>query len=197
MKYQITLRFTEPLLGTVPLDKEVYTSYIAAKKAELSPDELNEELDTIHEEKSRTGFHTLEDGTPILYDYVLKGFFKDACRMLRRVPGTQSKKLTAFLKIIDGLLFVTPRQIPIVLSGGMSVLERPLRAETAQGPRIALTASDSIPVGSTLEFVVSVLGKDVDEDLLREWLDYGALRGLGQWRNASYGRFEYELIVLD
>lgn len=27
-----------------------------------------------------------------------------------------------------------------------------------------------------------------------EWLDYGKLRGLGQWRNSGKGRFTYELL---
>ena len=27
---------------------------------------------------------------------------------------------------------------------------------------------------------------------VREWLDYGQLRGLGQWRNSGKGRFTWE-----
>ena len=27
-----------------------------------------------------------------------------------------------------------------------------------------------------------------------EWLDYGQLRGLGQWRNSGKGRFRYTLL---
>lgn len=27
-----------------------------------------------------------------------------------------------------------------------------------------------------------------------EWLDYGKLRGLGQWRNSGKGRFTYEIL---
>jgi hypothetical protein len=95
---------------------------------------------------------------------VIKGFFKDACGMLRRVKGSGSSKLRAYKKEIDGLVFVTPRQIPLVLPEGaeLGLLERP------------------------------VLGGGIGDDLLREWFNYGALRGLGQWRNASYGRFEWE-----
>jgi hypothetical protein len=33
----------------------------------------------------------------------------------------------------------------------------------------------------------------VTKAVLKEWLDYGALRGLGQWRNAGYGAFTYEV----
>ena len=49
------------------------------------------------------------------------------------------------------------------------------------------------PAGSVLAFAVQVLGKDVTEETLCEWLDYGALRGMGQWRNGGYGRYTYTL----
>jgi len=32
------------------------------------------------------------------------------------------------------------------------------------------------------------------ETALREWLDYGKLKGFGQWRNSGKGRFSYEII---
>jgi len=196
-KYLVKLTLTEPMLGTVPKDKEVYASYIAGKAA-LSDEQLAEELATVEqvEEKGWTGFHAVE-GDPIIYDYVIKGFFKDACSMLRRVSDTASGKLRAHKKIVDGLVFVSPRQIPLVLNGGeMGVLERPLRAQTPQGERVTLARSDYVPEGTFLEFTVEVLG-GVSETVLREWLDYGRYRGLGQWRNASYGRFEAEVTLLD
>lgn len=191
-KYKVKLTFIEPLLGTVTKDPDIYAAYIASKAA-LTDEELAEELATVEkvEEKGWTGFHLL-DGKPILYNYVIKGFFKDACGMLRRASGTKSSKVRAYKKIIDGLVFVKPRRMPLVLNGELGVLERPLRAQTAQGERIALARSDTAPPGTTLEFELEILGQ-VSEAQLREWLDYGALRGLGQWRNASYGAFKYEL----
>lgn len=191
-KYKVTLTFTEPILGTIPKDPEVYAGYIATKAA-LTDEQVAEELATVEkvEEKGWTGFHML-NGSPILYDYVLKGFFKGACGALRRVSDTKSYKVRAYKKIIDGLIFIMPRRIPLVLpaSEGLGVLERPLRAQTAQGERVTLARSDTCPVGTTLSFTVMVLGQ-VSEALLREWLDYGALLGLGQWRSGGWGRFEY------
>lgn len=35
---------------------------------------------------------------------------------------------------------------------------------------------------------------DQYEAVVMEWLDYGQLKGLGQWRNASWGRFRYEIV---
>lgn len=192
--YKIKLTLTEEILGTITKDPEIYAQYIAGKAA-LTDEALAEELATVEkvEEKGWTGFHTLPDGTPMIYDYVIKGFFKDACSMLRRASGTGSSKLISFKKVIDGMIFVTPRQIALNTNGGkMGVNERPLRAETAQGPRIALARSDTCPAGTTLEFTVTVLG-ELPEKTLIEWLDYGSLRGLGQWRNAGYGKFTYEI----
>ena len=79
----------------------------------------------------------------------------------------------------------------------LDVLERPLRCQTAQGERVTVTRSDLCPEGTTMEFTLEVLDKNVTEDLLREWLDYGRYRGFGQWRNGSYGRVSYTLEALD
>src|SRR5208282_6575369 len=133
----VKLTFTAPLLGTVPKDPAVYANYIAAN----SPD-VNGEIETLplQEESGWTGFHQL-DGKPAIYDYAIKGFCKDACSMMTRAGGL-SAGLTAFKKVIDGVLFITPRLIEIHLSGELKPLERPLRAQTAQGERVCLARSD-------------------------------------------------------
>lgn len=192
--YHVTLSFIEPLLGTVPKNPEVYAAYIAGKAA-LTEEQLAEELAGVQsvEEQGWTGFMTDESGRPYLLDYVVKGFFKDACSMLRRVPGSQSSKLSAYKKVIDGLVFVEPRKIYIDLAGDLTVVERPLRAQTAQGERVALARSDAAPAGSMIEFDVRVLGSSVSTALLEEWLAYGRRRGLGQWRNSGAGAFEAQV----
>jgi len=193
-EYKIKLTFTEPLLGGTPKDPEIYKGYIATKAA-LTDEQVAEELATVEkvEEKGWTGF-CQRDGKPFLRDYVIKGFFKDACGMLRRASDTKSTKIRAYKKVIDGLVFVEPKEMFLILPAGaeMGVLERPLRAQTAQGERVTLARSDTCPPGTTLEFDVTILG-GVSKVLLTEWLDYGILRGLGQWRNAGYGRFTYEM----
>ena len=188
--YSITVTFIEPLLGTAPMNKEIYSEFIASK-GEGNGDEL-ETLDIPAEiQKGTTGFHRV-DGKPILYDYMIKGFFKDACGMLRRDPASLSYRATAYKKIIDGLLFVKPPPLPLQVRGEVGILERPLRAQTAQGERIALSRSEMLMEGSSLTFTVSVIS-GVSDGLLKEWLDYGALRGLGQWRNGGYGAFTYTM----
>jgi hypothetical protein len=193
-QYYLKLTFTAPILGTVPKDKEVYASYIATHEA-LTDEDIAKELESVEqiEEKGWTGFHT-DDRGPFLLSYMIKGFFKDACGMLRRATGTSSKKLTAYKKVIDGLVFVEPDELLLNLPTGqeLGMLERPLRAQTAQGERVALARSDSAPAGTSIEFNLLILG-GVSHKLLIEWLEYGKLRGLGQWRNAGWGRFSYEL----
>ncbi|MFH1184437.1 MAG: hypothetical protein V1755_05280 [Chloroflexota bacterium] len=194
-QYEVVLTLTEPLLGTVTLNKDLYRDYIASKAPE--PEAADAELETIAEltEKGTTGFHRLE-GIPAIYDYAVKGFFKDACSMLRRSSDGRSGKVAAYKKIVDGMIFVKPRLIPINVVGQIGILERPLRAQTAQGERVALSRSETVPAGSTLTFRLHLLD-GVSIELIREWLDYGALRGLGQWRNAGWGTFVHTLTEVD
>lgn len=194
-KYKIVMTFNEAILGTAPLNKELYTEFIASKaeNGEATDDEIESVPETI--EKGTTGFHRGPDGQPVIYNYVIKGVFKDAAGMLRRVPGTKSAKLTAYKKVIDGLVFVSPRQIPITFAPGQTevgILERPLRAQTPQGERVALARSEMIDAGASMEFTLNLLDPKL-EPLVREWLEYGELRGLGQWRNGGWGRYSFSM----
>lgn len=190
---KVRLTLTEALLGTAPADPEVHSTYIGS----LAPDAMStaEEVAAVGaaevEEKSMTIFPRDTDGTPFLWDYQIKGFFKDACGCLRYVDKTASKKLTAYKKKIDGLVFVYPRRIPLHMPGPMEDCQRPLRASTAQGERVALAHSEQAPAGTYVEFEVECLTKDM-LSCVEEWLDYGKKRGLGQWRNSGKGRFDWE-----
>ncbi len=203
-KIRVRLTFLEEVLGTASADPHVHEKYIASKAPDAPSRE--EEVAALGVdaaiENAMTVFPRLEDGTPFLYDYQLKGFFKDTRGMLSRIaakdpktkkkiPCNESSKLAAFKKIIDGLIFVSPRKIPFNLSGPIGNCERPLRAQTAQGERVALANSETVPAGSTVEFEIICLSPD-HEAAVREWLDYGTLRGIGQWRNSGKGRFEWE-----
>lgn len=204
MKVKIT--FLEPVLGTWPNNKNIAEEFIASKAPDAST--IEEEIAALGidavTEKGKTVFPRNEAGEPVLYDYQVKGFFKDACGMLRRVGGKDEKtgkkkaanlsgKLTAYKSVIDGLIFVQPRMIPIQVNGEIRDCQRPLRAQTMQGERVSLANSEEIPEGSSAEFEVVCLEKD-HEAVVQEWLDYGILRGIGQWRNSGKGRFTYEVI---
>ena len=113
--------------------------------------------------------------------------------MLKRVPGTESNKVKAYKKEIDGLIFVSPRQI-VFDNAEMDICQRPLRAQTMQGERVALAMSEEIKAGATIVVTFSYY-LDSQEKLIREWLDYGQLRGIGQWRNSGKGRFTWEEVA--
>jgi hypothetical protein len=101
-----------------------------------------------------------------------------------------SNKLKAYKKVIDGTIFVQPRMI--FLNGKLGPnCQRPLRAQTAQGERIALANSETVPAGTTFTANIMLLDEG-SEKIVREWLDYGQLRGLGQWRNSGKGRFTWK-----
>ena len=201
---RVKLTFTEDILGTLPSNEDVYRDFIGSKAPDAST--VEDEVESLGVdavvEKGTTVFPRTSGGAPFLYDYQVKGFFKDACGMLSRVatkdPVTKKKKacnesskLTAYKKIIDGLIFVEPREIVLQTDKPVSLCQRPLRAQTAQGERVALSSSESISAGATAEFTVRCLS-DEHEAAVREWLDYGYLRGIGQWRNSGKGRFQWE-----
>ena len=195
-KLHVKVLYTEELLGTASANKEIHSEFIASKAPDAPSRE--EEVAALGadavEEKAMTVFPRMDDGTPHLWDYQIRGFFKESCSMLRRADGTKSKNLKAFKKEIDGLVFVEPRKIPLIIPDGETVgnRQRPLRASTAQGERVALANSETVPAGTTQEFDVVLLKEDL-EPLIAEWLDYGKYHGTGQWRNSGAGRFLFEM----
>lgn len=192
---KVKVTFNEMILGTASGNPELHKDYIAsnAPDAKTKQEEIEElGVDGV-EKKDMTVFPRLDNGRPFLYDYQIKGFFKNACSTLRKVSGTESSKIKAFKKEIDGLVFIMPRKIPLIFEGEVGNLQRPLRASTPQGDRVALANSESCPAGTEIEFTVKLL-KDDMEGVVKEWLDYGDLNGIGQWHNGGYGRFSYEII---
>ena len=187
---KVQLTFIDDLLGTMPGNRDIFTDFVA-KKAET----VNEEAEAIPVdealEKGTTVFPRTADDKPFIYDYQLRGYFKESCKFLKKVEGTKSSKEKAYKQKIDGLIFVKDRQNIINTDKEIGICERPLRASTPQGERISLSRSESIAEGATLEFTV-VCMVDSDIDLVKEWLDYGRFHGTGQWRNSGKGRFTWK-----
>ena len=196
MKYKIV--FTEPLLGTLSGNKEIAEEFINSKH----PNGVSEEESECHPdeelEKSSTIF-ARDDGKIMLWDYQVKGFFKEACEQMVH-SGTMTKeelkkyRLTQYLykKTIDKQIFVTPRKIHLLLPEGAKpgFVERPLRGQTMRGERICLARSESVPAGTKFDIEIHCLNKKL-EKFIPQWLTYGALLGLGQWRSSGMGRFEF------
>lgn len=178
----VEIKLLERMLGTVPKDKEIYKTYIAAQ----SPN-TEEEVATVDEIEQRgwTGFHKDKNGI-FIYDYMVKGFIKNAGNILK-----DSLKLKNLKAKLSDFIFVFPRQIRFDKKEPDGTFERPLRAMTMQGPRVSLVRSDYVEEGTKLEFTIKLLQhKDIKVDTIKELLSYGELQGLGQFRNGSFGRFK-------
>lgn len=195
---KVRITFTEDLLGSSPSDPEIYERFIASKAetAEKTAEEvasiggeISEEEET--EASAVTVFGRIENtNTPFIWDYQIRGFFKNAAKAMYQVGG--DSKLTSFKTKIDNLVFIKERKIPLNLPDGEEITfcQRPLRAQTAKGERIALACSESVPAGTNAEFTIVVLQDALMKNVI-EWLDYGYFNGLGQWHNSGKGRFEW------
>lgn len=191
-KYRYVATFTEGLLATKPNDAEVHETYVAAKERDAIADELTVEEKTLAKldglEKGKTIFHRDDDGCPIIWDYQVKGFLKEAFRSLSRDKESACAKVKAFLKVIDGNVFVGPRKIRLELPDGaaLGTCQRPLRAQTMQGERVALASSEEAPAGTKIRFEVTVLMPGLEKALDECW-DYARFRFMGAWRNSGKG----------
>jgi hypothetical protein len=204
MKIRITL--TEEMLGTKAANKDVFADFIASKAPD--GDTRKQELDTAEhrEEAGTTVFHRdPATGNPILWDYQVKGFLKEAANIMRQTyeegeaeEGAKKKRNPwgSAKSKFDNMVFVFPRIISMGSFAKLDVCERPLRAETMQGPRVSLARSEIIPAGTSFDVEIRLLpGSPVTEKMVKQCLDYGALKGIGQWRNSGKGRFTWEEVA--
>ena len=76
---KVRLTFTEDVLGTANADKNVHSEFIASKAPNAPSRE--EEVEALGaeevERKEMTVFPRMENGSPMFWDYQIKGFFKD------------------------------------------------------------------------------------------------------------------------
>ena len=202
----VRITFIDQLLGACPYDEEIYKTYLASewrkkekKYNQSHSDEITkkiseeaEKLPTLEEEMEEmklTVFLRDKDGNPAIDQHVIKGFFKNAAKAFYSI----NKSLPAYKTKIDNLIFVGPDLITINTDKEISILERPLRAETAQGPRVALAASEVIAAGAYIDIQIKIMDPNLEPHVM-DWLNYGELNGLGQWHNGGKGRFKFELI---
>lgn len=194
-KHRALLEFFEPILGTCPANKDLAAEYVATKAPTI--EKMDEELEAITADelikKGMTVFARNDDGVPCLWDYQVKGFLKDTCGILRKVEGSRASKIKAYKKEIDGLIFPAPRMIPIKFDGEIGSCQRPLRASTPQGERVSLSNSEEIPAGASIEVEFTCFTFE-HWLLVKECLDYGFYRGIGQWRNSGKGRFTWRFL---
>ncbi len=187
---KIKITFTERLLGTAPA-KDSYKKYIIDNAPVPDDPEIIDELETAPEAKDGeliTGFHRDPDGIYLL-DYQVKGFFKEAGNILKDIL-----KIRALKSKLDNFLFVYPRYIWLAEKPD-GIFTRPIRAQTPRGPRICLGHSEYLNPPVSVEIVVDLLPhKEITWKTVYTILDYGKMKGIGQFRNGSFGRFVWEEI---
>jgi hypothetical protein len=198
-KKDVHLRTITKILGTAPT-VDVYTGHVATKireHSDYSEEEAEargvEEAETIDhiEGKGLTGFHSGEHGL-FLYEYMINGFLKSAIESITEA-GVIPKKIPAYKKWIDRLIHIEPRRIYLGKTEPDGILERPLRAQTRQGDRVTVTASEFLEPPLDIKFTVGVMknSKGLNWDALMAAFDYAAIVGLAQWRGSGgYGRCE-------
>ena len=201
---RVRITLIDEMLGTNPGDKKVHETFINSKAPDAET--RSEELQHLPAEemvsKEMTVFYRDSEGNPAMACYHMYGFFKSACGYLRKVKGTKSEKIKAYKKTIDGLIKVYPnaddrtgRYLTLHLPEGTEIgtCQRPLRAQTMQGERVALANSETVPSGTWFECDICVWS-DSDWDLIEEWLNYGEFNGLGQWRSSGKGCFTWSYV---
>lgn len=202
---KLKLTFLDEVLGTASNKRDIHERYIASKSQNQV--KIEEEVLSVEEvvNNEMTVFSRDKDDRPIMWDYQIKGYIKEACGALRdlagkdEVTGKKKKAITAcgnlpaYKTKIDKNVFIYPRQIPFMNFdiSDMGNCQRPLRADTAQGPRIALANSETIPAGATLDFEILCMNDD-HVKAIEECLYYGLFKGTGQWRNSGKGRFDID-----
>lgn len=211
---RVRLTFLDEVLGSLPGDPELHETYIARKAP--NAEQKAEELDNMDIEseltKGMTVFPVSRDGQRMFWPYQIKGYVKAAQKFLNMAANKQNKMyITSYRMKIDQLVFIKPVTAEWGDAAGIRInypdkvlqtdinfdgrpddwpeCERPLRAQTLKGERVAIAHSESCPPGSWIEFDIRVMGDKQLADNITEWLDYGLYSGIGQWRNSGKGRF--------
>lgn len=231
IRFNVTETYTTRLLGSAPASKDLYATFIASKKAEAeesrrkfaerhgSPQAqhetatVEEELETISETAGMTVFHNdlglkREDGQTgkglFFFDYQIAGFWKESAENLQEEHGVKQVRSK-----LDNFLVIRPRHAYLMRDGREITapdgrIERPLRAMTAQGPRVSLACSEYLEPGCTLSYQLDFLpyikvgggkeAKKLDLDMFVEMVaNHGSRKGRGQWRSGGHGRFEVKV----
>lgn len=198
-----------PMLGTQPADPAIRQTYITSRAP--STDIINEENENDYDlsDKGMTVFTRWHNNRNEKYrdclcmqGYQILGMIKEALESLQTQTGIAQPRSK-----VDKYLFCEPRMIPIIRDGKPifdedEVCERPLRATTMKGPRVSLASSEQVNDPWELTFELTLLpnrgtpkSKPLTWDDVETALNYGAYRGLSQWRNAGWGKYVWKEIT--
>lgn len=206
MELKVALTLTDEMLGTLSSNVNIWEDYqskgVASEEAKSEERKLVEESIAKSNDQAQTIF--LRQGDDIVIPaYMLKANLKEASRAMIQVDGSLTHKISsAYVSKIVQLVFVQPKYLKCVLPPGATVgtCQRPLITNGPQGKRTALAKSETIPAGTKIYATITCLAEKVGKvsiqtnDWIEELLRYGALYGLGQWRNSGKGTFTFEYV---
>jgi len=204
----VSIRFTEDLLATSSGNPEVHAEFQASRSKDAA--KMEEETATLPAEevteKASTVFHRDEHGL-FLWDYQWRGHFKEVIGHMCELGEFAVLSKWTYKRACDGAIFINPRRIYLCRDGKNltqpdGTLQRPLRATTMQGDRVALARSEYCKAGTECGFTVTLLEStdkkspwyEISFDLIKTCLDFGVMKGTGQWRSGGYGRYEYAIV---
>jgi hypothetical protein len=137
-----------------------------------------------------------------LWDYHWKGYIKENIGAFCELGMFKKLSKWTFKRAVDQAIFVLPRRCYLTRGGKHVVepdgaLQRPIRATTMQGDRVALANSEMVKPGTQTSIKVVLMASEnaksvwseLTPDVLKEVFARGQLSGHGQWRGGGYGRF--------
>lgn len=216
---KVRITFTEQLLATASGNPELHREFIASKAPghEQAEEEMAALPAEAQVEKASTIFHrnppsgaTTHDplapaGALFVFDYHWRGYLKEGIGTLCELGEFTKLSKWTYKRAVDSAVFVAPRRIYLARDGKIldkpdGTLQRPLRATTMQGDRVALANSEFVHPGTQCEFTIRVLEssnaksawKELTLDVVKAVLTMGQDKGTGQWRGGGYGRFTWE-----
>jgi hypothetical protein len=203
MKMKVMLTLTTDMLGTKPANEDVASDQVIRKAG--TEEQKKRELESLEEVDKSCTTVFFKDKKRGLYinGYMFLGFLKHAGSVFRTIDqrvqeeageGKKSKKWGNIAGKMDDLIIVRPDEIYLGKMEPDGILERPIRCNTAQGPRVSVIKSEFIKAGTKLGPIeIDVLGSagPISREMIVECLDYGERVGLGQWRNSGKGRFKW------
>jgi hypothetical protein len=190
--YRLKVVFLTPVLGTQSSDSKI-ARYLAERSGVTLPDD---EDDGPAEAERCTCFYRNTHDEPVLLDYQIIGFLKEAAQVLNGKVAGGVKNLRSK---VENTVFVTPREVRLTTppGGTVDMFDRPLRITTPYGKRVILASSEMLPEDTLFSCGLAVVPGDITKRVLEDLLDYGLYKGFCQWRNGGYGRFRYQLICED
>lgn len=177
--YSLTVEFWRPLLGTQMI-------------GELTGPNTEDDEEGVEPGKYTTYFFRDKRERPILYDYHVSGFLREAAAALNGKVHGGVKNLR---QKVENYVFVSPVEIPLIIPPGEEpgLYERPCRKRTPFGARVFIASSEVLPMGTKFTCGLAVYPAEIKQQVLEDLLDWGFYHGMGQWRAGGWGRFRYTL----